>query len=48
MVGALPPTPRGMRDRAILLVSFAGGLRRSEIVGLDCGSEQTEHRGGWL
>jgi integrase len=28
---------RGLRDRAILLIGFAGGLRRSEIVGLDCG-----------
>jgi len=27
---------RGLRDRAILLVGFAGGLRRSEIVGLAC------------
>ena len=25
---------RGLRDRAILLIGFAGGLRRSEIVGL--------------
>ena len=30
---------RGLRDRAILLIGFAGGLRRSEIVGLDCGAE---------
>ena len=30
---------RGLRDRAILLVGFAGGLRRSEIVGLDCRAE---------
>ncbi|MBF0373700.1 MAG: tyrosine-type recombinase/integrase, partial [Alphaproteobacteria bacterium] len=28
---------RGLRDRALLLVGFAGGLRRSEIVGLDIG-----------
>jgi integrase len=48
MLGALPPTVRGMRDRAILLVGLAGGLRRSEIVRLDCGPEQTEHGGGWL
>lgn len=26
---------RGLRDRAMLLIGFAGGLRRSEIVGLD-------------
>ena len=30
---------RGLRDRAILLIGFAGGLRRSEIVGLDCRAE---------
>ncbi len=28
---------RGQRDRALLLVGFAGGLRRSELVGLDVG-----------
>ncbi|MCF8506870.1 MAG: tyrosine-type recombinase/integrase [Caulobacter sp.] len=28
---------RGLRDRAILLLGFAGALRRSEIVGLDAG-----------
>ncbi len=30
---------RGLRDRAILLIGFAGGLRRSEIVGLDVDRE---------
>jgi integrase len=39
---------RGLRDRAILLVGFAGGLRRSEIVGLDCGAEQTQDGSGWI
>ena len=38
---------RGLRDRAILLVGFAGGLRRSEIVGLDCRSEDGLS-GGWI
>src|SRR5271155_1790558 len=38
---------RGLRDRAILLVGFAGGLRRSEIVGLDCGAQQTQDGTGW-
>src|SRR5271155_5479364 len=38
---------RGPRDRAILLVGFAGGLRRSEIVGLDCGAQQTQDGTGW-
>jgi site-specific recombinase XerC len=38
---------RGLRDRAILLIGFAGGLRRSEIVGLDCRA-QDGLSGGWL
>ncbi|MDB5597249.1 MAG: integrase [Hyphomicrobiales bacterium] len=38
---------RGLRDRAILLMGFAGGLRRSEIVGLDCGRDQTADGAGW-
>ncbi|TCL90143.1 site-specific recombinase XerD [Rhizobium sp. PP-WC-2G-219] len=41
-------TLRGMRDRAILLVGYAGGLRRSEIVGLDVKAEQTEDGRGWI
>jgi len=39
---------RGLRDRAILAIGFAGGLRRSEIVGLDCGPSQTENGSGWI
>ena len=39
---------RGLRDRAILLVGFAIGLRRSEIVGLDCGAKQTQDGAGWI
>lgn len=39
---------RGLRDRAMLLVGFAGGLRRSEIVGLDLKSDQTEDGRGWI
>src|SRR5262249_44910068 len=35
MVGALPQSPRGLRDRALLLVGFAGGFRRSELTALD-------------
>ena len=38
---------RGLRDRAILLIGFAGGLRRSEIVGLDCRAEDGLS-GGWI
>ena len=39
---------RGLRDRAILLIGFAGGLRRSEIVGLDVGRDQTKDGRGWV
>ena len=39
---------RGLRDRAMLLLGFAGGLRRSEIVGLDAGRDQTEDGRGWI
>ncbi|SFJ43023.1 Site-specific recombinase XerD [Aquamicrobium aerolatum DSM 21857] len=41
-------TLRGIRDRAMLLIGFAGGLRRSEVVGLDCGRDQTEDSSGWV
>jgi integrase len=41
-------TLRGLRDRAMLLLGFAGGLRRSEIVGLDVARGQTEDSSGWI
>jgi integrase len=41
-------TLRGMRDRAMLLMGYAGGLRRSEIVGLDVKTDQTEDGRGWV
>ena len=41
-------TLRGLRDRAMLLVGFAGGLRRSEIVALDVGREETEDGRGFV
>lgn len=41
-------TLRGLRDRAMLLLGFAGGLRRSEIVGLDVSRDQTEDGRGWV
>jgi integrase len=48
MLDALPPSDlRNLRDRAILLVGFAGGLRRSEIVGLDCRHEDSLEAAGW-
>ena len=39
---------RGLRDRAMLLLGFAGGLRRSEIVGLDLGRDHSEDGRGWI
>ena len=35
MLDALPDTLAGCRDRALLLVGFAGGFRRSELAALD-------------
>ena len=41
-VEGLPDTLAGRRDRALLLLGFAGAFRRSELVGLDVGDvEQT-------
>jgi site-specific recombinase XerD len=34
MVVAMPHTPHGLRDRALLLVGFAGGFRRSELAAI--------------
>ena len=49
MLETLPRgTLRGLRDRAMLLLGFAGGLRRSEIVGLDVARDQTEDSRGWV
>lgn len=36
MMDALPPGLIGLRDRALILLGFAGGFRRSELVGLNC------------
>jgi site-specific recombinase XerC len=35
MLRSLPKSLLGIRDRALMLVGFAGALRRSELVGLD-------------
>jgi integrase len=48
MVVTLPYDLRGLRDRAILLLGYAGGLRRSEIVSLDVGKDDTPDSGGWI
>ncbi|MEM9843379.1 MAG: tyrosine-type recombinase/integrase [Pseudomonadota bacterium] len=48
MVACLPFDLRGLRDRAILLLGYAGGLRRSEIVSLDVGKDDTPDSGGWI
>ncbi len=47
MVATLPFDLRGLRDRAILLIGYAGGLRRSEIVSLDVGKDDTPDSAGW-
>jgi integrase len=48
MVATLHFDLRGLRDRAILLLGYAGGLRRSEIVGLDAGKDDTPDSRGWI
>jgi len=48
MVGMLTFGLRDMRDRAILFIGYAGGMRRSEIVGLDVGRDETEDGRGWV
>lgn len=48
MCRALPRDLRGSRDRAILLLGFSGGLRRSEIVGLDRWPNESSDGVGWI
>jgi len=48
MIATLGHDLRGLRDRAILLLGFAGGLRRSEIVGLDIVREDHSDGAGWI
>lgn len=42
------PRPQGLRDRAILLLGCGGGLRRSEIVGLDVMRDDNSDGAGWI
>lgn len=48
MLATLPHDLRGLRDRAMLLIGYAGGLRRSEIVGLDRHRDDTPDSRGWV
>lgn len=45
MVQGLPDTLTGWRDRALILLGFASGLRRSELVGLQVSTVVFERRG---
>ncbi len=45
VLAATDDSPKGLRDRALLLVGFAGGFRRSELVGLDCGDVERVRQG---
>ena len=48
MVATLTFGLRDMRDRAILLIGYAGGFRRSEIVALDVNRDDTDDGKGWV
>lgn len=48
MVGTLSYSLRDLRDRAILLMGYAGGFRRSEIVALDVNRDDTMDGKGWV
>ncbi len=45
MVAALPKTPLGVRDRALLVFGFACGMRRSELVALDVADVHVSDKG---
>jgi integrase len=45
MMLVLPVSPSGVRDRALLLLGFAGAFRRSELVALDVGDVQVVREG---
>ena len=45
MIIAMPDTLVGIRDKAIILLGFVAGMRRSEVVGLDVGDVVFEPEG---
>lgn len=45
MVQRLPGNVQGIRDQAVLLLGFAGGFRRSTIIGLDVGDLEFNSEG---
>lgn len=45
MVAELDDTPAGKRDRALLLLGFAGAFRRSELVALDVADLEVQRAG---
>ncbi len=44
-VAAIGGTLKDARDRALLLNGFAGGFRRSELIGIDCTDIETVRQG---
>ncbi|MEP2984697.1 hypothetical protein [Roseibium sp.] len=48
LVATLPYRLRGLQDRAILLIGFAGRLSRSEFISLDVHKDDTLDSGGWI
>lgn len=48
MVSSCPRSPKGLRDRALLLVGFCAGLRRSELVSMDWQDVDFEPEGARL
>jgi integrase len=45
VLGAMGIGLKAIRDRALLLIGFAGGLRRSELIGLDVGDVEHVRQG---
>ena len=45
MIAALPASAAGARDAALLLIGFAGALRRSELVALHVADFKDRHEG---